>query len=123
MKKYNNGQWTQARYNSFVKGALRAASQRWPPKYSVLAKAFTKRKENKATGRLAKHFRCNKCKEEFPQKEVEVNHIVPVVPLSGFDSWDRVIERLFCEEDGLEVVCKPCHKSISKDENIIRKSK
>jgi ribosomal protein L44E len=123
LKKYNNNQWTQARFNSFVKGALRAASQRWPPKYSVLTKAFTSRKENKATGRLAKHFECNKCKQEFPQKEVEVNHISPIVPVTGFDSWDKVIERLFCEEEGLEVVCKPCHKSITKEENIIRKSK
>ena len=122
MKKYNNKQWTQARFNSFVKGALRAASQRWPPKYSVLSKAFTTRKENKATGRLAKHFRCSKCKEEFPQKEVEVNHIVPVVPLSGFDSWDKVIERLFCEEDGLEVVCRVCHKEITKEEGIKRRA-
>jgi 5-methylcytosine-specific restriction endonuclease McrA len=73
------------------------------------------------TGRLAKHFKCSRCKESFPQKDVEVNHIVPVVPVTGFDSWDGVIERMFCEEDGLEVVCKPCHKQISQEEREQRK--
>jgi 5-methylcytosine-specific restriction endonuclease McrA len=70
---------------------------------------------------LAKFYTCNKCKEDFPAKNVEVNHIIPVVPVNGFDSWDGVISRLFCEEDGLEVVCKPCHKLITKEENLERK--
>lgn len=119
---YNNGTWTVARFNSFVKSALRSASQRWPPKYTVLSKACVGQKVNPASGRLAKFYTCNKCKVDFPAKNVEVNHIVPVVPVSGFDSWDNVISRLFCEEDGLEVVCKPCHKLITKEENQERKS-
>lgn len=120
-KTRNGGQWTEARFNSFVKGALRSASQRWPPKYQVLADAFVETKTNVKTGRQAKHYKCSKCLEDFPQKEVEVNHITPVVPLSGFDSWDGVVERLFCEKGGLEVVCKPCHKSITNNENKERK--
>jgi 5-methylcytosine-specific restriction endonuclease McrA len=120
-KTYNNGQWTEARFNSFVKSALRSASQRWPPKYSVLSEACVGQKENPKSGRLAKFYLCNKCKGEFVAKEVEVNHILPVIPTSGFDSWDNVITRLFCERDNLEVLCKPCHKEITKQENKERK--
>lgn len=120
-KTYNGGQWTEARFTSFVKSALRSASQRWPPKYQTLSKACVGQKTNPASGRLAKFYKCNKCKDDFPAKNVEVNHIIPVVPVDGFDSWDAVIYRLFCEEDGLEVVCKPCHKLITKEENQERK--
>jgi hypothetical protein len=117
----NNGEWTEARYNSFVKGGLRSASQRWPPKYKVLNEACVGQKVNPASGRLAKFYTCNICKEAFPAKLVEVNHIIPVVPVTGFDSWDGVIERMFCEKEHLEVCCKPCHKTISKQENQERK--
>ena len=122
VKTRNNNEWTEARYRSFVKSALRSASQRWPPKYQVLNEAYVGQQINKSSGRMAKHFRCNKCLDLFPQKEVEVNHLTPVVLTSGFDSWDGVIERLFCEKDKLEVLCKPCHKLVTKEENQERKT-
>lgn len=119
---FNNGQWTQARFNSFIKSALRAASQRWPPRYATLNKAKLGKRINPASGRLAEFYQCNSCKTGFPAKGVEVNHIVPVVPVEGFDSWDGVIARLFCEEEGLETLCKPCHKEITKRESEERKA-
>ena len=121
IKPRNGGEWTEARYRSFVKSALRSASQRWPPKFHSLNEACTVAKINVKTGRMAKHYKCNQCKNDFPAKEVEVNHILPVVPTSGFTTWDEVIERMFCEKEGLEVVCKPCHKAITKEENKERK--
>lgn len=120
-KPYNGGEWTIARYNSFVKGALRSASQRWPPKYRVLSSACVGTRLNPASGRFAKFYHCNSCGSDYPAKEVEVNHVIPVVPITGFDSWDGVIRRMFCEDKDLEVVCKPCHKAITKKENEQRK--
>lgn len=120
-KKRNNGQWTEARYESFIKSALRRASVRWPPRYQTLKEAFVEKKVNKETGRQAMHYECAKCKEHFPAKQVEVNHKEPIVPVTGFDSWDGVISRMFCEKDKLEVLCKPCHKLITKEENDARR--
>lgn len=120
-KKRNNGQWTEARYESFIKSALRRASVRWPPRYQTLKEAFVGKKVNKETGRQAMHYECAKCKEHFPAKQVEVNHKEPIVPITGFDSWDGVISRMFCEKDKLEVLCKPCHKLITKEENDARR--
>jgi 5-methylcytosine-specific restriction endonuclease McrA len=120
-KPYNGGEWTVARYNSFVKGGLRSASQRWPPKYKVLAAAKRGRQINPASGRLAEMYECTSCQSLFPAKEVEVNHIIPVVPITGFDSWDGVIERMFCEAEHLEVLCKNCHKEHTREENDERK--
>jgi 5-methylcytosine-specific restriction endonuclease McrA len=117
----NDGQWTEARFNSFVKGGLRAISQRWPPKYTTLAKAFREQRINVKSGRLAKHYECQSCKNLFPQKDVEVNHRIPIIPTTGFDSWTGVIERMFCDSKDLEVLCKPCHKAITQQENKERK--
>ena len=115
------GTWSDAKYNSFIKSALRTASVRWPPRYQCLHDAFVERGINPSTGRLAKLYKCCKCKGIFTQANIEINHITPVVPLEGFSSWDALIERLFCEKDGLEAVCKPCHKLITAGENKQRK--
>ena len=109
MTKFNNGQWTQSRFNSFVKSALRSASQRWPPRYQALNNAKVGKKINWKTNRLAEHYTCNSCNKEFPAKEVQVDHIQPIIPVTGFTTWDEVISRMFCEADNLQVLCKPCH--------------
>lgn len=83
----------------------------------TLASAKTEKKVNKKTGRLAQHYVCAKCEEEFTQKDVEVDHIEPVVdPKVGFISWDEYIKRLFCDATNLQVLCKGCHKKKSNTE-------
>lgn len=121
-KPYNGGTWTEARYNSFIKSALRSASVKWPPRYQVLNEAKLGKRVNPKTGRLAEHYKCAKCLQAFPGKEVQVNHITPVVLPSGFDSWDEVIKRMFCEKSGLEVLCITCHKSVTDEENKERRN-
>lgn len=96
---------------------LRAGSRKWPPKYETLNAAKTEKKINPASGRLAQHYRCNVCKEEFTSAQIEVDHIKPVInPKKGFTSWDDYIDALFCESKNLQAVCKSCHKEKSKKE-------
>src|SRR6478735_5109605 len=114
--------WTQSRIQSFIKSALRSGSQRWPPRYEVLNAAKCGKYINEATGRLAEHYHCNNCNNRFPAKCVVVDHIEPVVPVSGFNSWDEVISRMFCPASGLQVLCKPCHKIKTKEENDLRRA-
>lgn len=118
---FNNGQWTAARFNSFVKSALRSASQRWPPKYQCLNKAKRGKKINWKTGRIAEHYECNSCHKEFVLKDVQVDHKSPIVPVTGFTTWDEVIDNMFCEEDDLQVLCIQCHKIKSNAEKASRK--
>jgi 5-methylcytosine-specific restriction endonuclease McrA len=121
---YNNNQWTQSRFNSFIKSALRAASSRWPPKYAALNKAYTNTKTNTNTGRLAKHYKCAECSNEFVAKDVQVDHIEPVIdPYLGFTSWDEVIKRMFCEVGGFQVLCKQCHSIKTNAEKQITKER
>ena len=106
-KQWNDGLWTEGRFNSFVTSILRSGSRRWGPKYTILNEAKTEKRINKSSGRLAQHYRCNKCNEEYPAKLVQVDHIEPI----GFNrTWDEFINGLYCERDNLQVLCVTCHK-------------
>lgn len=115
-------EWTQSRYESFVKSVLRAGSRKWPPKYEVLNDAKRGKQINPATGRLAEHYECAECGGLFPAKLVAVDHIDSVVPVTGFVSWDDVISRLFCPRRRLQALCKECHAIKTKQENEERKA-
>lgn len=116
-------EWTEGRKKSFVTSVLRSGSRRWPPKYECLAAAYKETKTNEKTGRLAKHFECNTCKQLFPSKDVQVDHIQPIVGPEGFVSWDVFINRLYCPIDNLQVLCKPCHDEKTQREKPKRKKK
>ncbi len=123
-KKRNGGEWTEARFKSFVTSALRAASRRWPPKYKALKEAFVGKQVNAKTGKLAMHYKCAECKKLYVATDVQVDHIKPVVdPKKGFVSWDSFIDRMFCEIENLQVMCKPCHKIKTDQEKLERKKK
>lgn len=109
----NGSRWTEARFKGFITSALRNAFRRWQPKSDVLGDAFTRVKKNKASGRQAKHYRCAKCRRDFPQKQVQVDHKEPI---GTFQSWDVFVEKLFCEKENLQVLCKPCHNKKTKKE-------
>ena len=113
--------WTESKFQSFIKSTLRKGTTRWPPKYEVLNAAKRGKQVNTQTGRTAEHYECNLCHHCFPAKLVVVDHIDPVVPLSGFTSWDDVIRRMFCDASGLQVLCKTCHSLKTKEENAQRK--
>lgn len=87
--------------------------RRWPPKWEVLKNARIGKKLNKKTGRKALHYRCAVCGKEFVQSRVQVDHILPI---GSCKTWDEFIEKLFCEKDNLQVLCKSCHKRKTKKE-------
>lgn len=119
--KYNDGQWTAARFRTFVKSSLRSASVRWPPKYECLNSAFVGKQICNVSGRLGKHYRCAGCNGDYAARFVQVDHIDPVIPLTGFVSWDDVINRMFCEKENLQVLCKTCHDAKTSEERLLAK--
>ena len=107
--------WTEGRIRAFITSVLRAGARRWPAKYETLHEAFIGKKINEKTGREAKHYECKSCGGHFPSKDVQVDHILPVVdPITGFTTWDEYIKRLYCDKDNLQVLCLTCHKQKSK---------
>jgi 5-methylcytosine-specific restriction endonuclease McrA len=93
-------------------------------KYKALKAAFAGRQVNAKTGKLAMHYRCAKCKKLFVAADVQVDHIKPVVdPKKGFTTWDVYIDRMFCEIENLQVLCKADHKVKTDQEKLERKKK
>lgn len=119
-----SGRWTEARYNSFVKSAIRSMSGRWPVKYDAMKKAQVGIMINEKTGRKAMHYKCACCGLNFPAKEVQVDHIEPLVPTDGAsqNDWNIIIGRALVEVDGFQVLCKPCHKVKTSEENNERRN-
>lgn len=119
-----NKEWTEGRLKAFITSTLRGGFRKYPPKYESLKEAQVGKKINDKSQRMAMHYECNKCKGHFPNKEVQVDHILPVVcPKKGFESWDIFIARLFCSSDNLQVLCKGCHDEKTKTERVKRVSK
>ena len=122
-KKAKSGflQWTPARRHSFIVSVLRTGTRRWPPKFETLAEAKTEKKTNVATGRVAQHYRCALCSNDFPATGVQVDHVKPVVSADGFTTWDAYIDGMFCEKSNLQVLCLACHKVKTLEEKGERK--
>lgn len=100
--------WTQARFFSFIRSALRSASQRWPPKQE--SKKLSRRPYTGDNPRMKWEYLCSHCGRWVADKECEQNHIVSVGTLTKFEDLPGFVERLFCGVDGFETVCKKCHK-------------
>lgn len=114
--------WSESKKFNFIKGVLRKGTTRWPAKYEVLSAAKRGKRVNASSGRIAEHFLCNGCGGLFPAKLVVVDHLAPVIPVTGFTCWDDVIRRMFCGPEGLQVLCKECHKIKSNEENAERRA-
>lgn len=120
-----DGQWTQAKFNSFIKNNLRSATRKWAPIQNC------KKKAHVARGL----YECANCHEHVPPtvydadkrkrvKNIFVDHIIPIIdPSIGFTTWDECIERMFCDSENLQLLCKPCHSSKSQEEIEVAKQR
>ena len=61
-------------------------------------------------------YRCNTCDELFRSSDVQVDHITPCGSLRTFDDLPGFVERMFCEADGFQVLCKECHQLKTNEE-------
>jgi group I intron endonuclease len=69
-------------------------------------------------------FECKKCGSKEMRKNVQCDHVFPVVPVeipSKHMSLAMMCHRLFVGKDKLQILCKPCHSKKSKKENDLRK--
>ena len=122
------GQWTEARYRSFVKSTLRQATRKWGPIQQCLKDARVRRGfylcaccNQEVTATVMATLKNGKKKRV---KNAIVDHIEPIVdPHTGFTTWDDCIERMFCEIDNLQVVCHACHQEKCAEEAAISKKR
>lgn len=97
---------------SFAMNALRRASYKWPGRFNTLKKAHIGRNQ----------YLCAGCGGVFKKKEINLDHVEPVMPIEGTEDFNVLIERLFVPESGWQVLCKDrCHAAKTEKENEQRR--
>lgn len=108
-----SGTMTESAFWSWIRSALRQKSRWWKPISDVRKSA--RRPYNGTNKRQKYEYECTYCGGWFPDKHVEVDHIIPAGSLKSSDDLKGFVERLFCEADGLRVLCKDCHYKITNN--------
>lgn len=104
-------QFKKFRHN-FVLQTLRKATYRWPFHH-------LKMKEQRRDRGL---YECEACKKVFGPKEINKDHILPVMPVdTGFKNWDETIERMFVKSGQIQILCLADHDTKTLIENELRK--
>lgn len=112
--------------NAAIRAALRRLFAKSPAVRACMHKVRREVPKYNADGRLAKRpavqYLCTLCKKWVGSTKVSVDHKDPVVALDGFVDWNQFIDRLFCSEANLQVVCEKCHQDKTNAERIHRTS-
>jgi 5-methylcytosine-specific restriction endonuclease McrA len=113
-KTRNSGTMTESAFWSFIRSALRNKSRWWKP--ITECKHKSRRPYTGPNKRLKYEYQCNECKGWYPDKQINVDHIIPAGTLTCSTDLPGFIERLFCETDNLQVLCSVCHDRKTKHE-------
>lgn len=108
---------------NLLKGAIRRVFSRSELRRKVVDTSVVAGYVDPNRPRVKKWSRCQQCKKLEPTYLMDVDHIEPVIPLSiPFEhlTVDTVVNRLWCEENNLQVLCVACHDAKSKQEQKIR---
>lgn len=95
----------------FIIATLRRGSLYWPYRNEALKLARVDRGL----------YKCALCEKIHHKSNVQVDHIAPVVKLSGLTDWNLYFSRMYVKTDGYQILCKECHSEKSKEEQVLRK--
>ena len=115
---------SDAEFKSRIVSALRQSSRWWKPKSEAIARARVGRGK----------YKCESCFKIWPltlpplpwkkrkRKNIQADHREPIVPVSGFTTYDQWIERCFVWAEGFDALCWECHTKKTKEENAERRA-
>jgi 5-methylcytosine-specific restriction endonuclease McrA len=110
----NAGSMTESMFWSFIRSSLRQKSRWWKP-IDICRK--NARRQYKGVNRRQKwEYQCNNCKNWFIESQTSVDHIIPAGQLRCADDLPGFVERLFCEVEGLQLLCDDCHSVKTQNE-------
>jgi len=117
-KNRNGGTLSESGFWAFIRSGLRQKSRWWKP--ITDCKLHSRRPYTGTNKRQKFEYQCNHCKKWFPEKSINVDHIIQAGALNCSADLPGFIDRLFCEEGGFQVLCETCHNIKTQEE---RKSK
>jgi len=107
-----------------IKGALRRVFGRSELRRKVIDSHILTGYHDPKRKRVKYWVKCELCGCWEAKSNIQLDHFHPVVPIdSSFEqmSVDEVIDRMWCEENYLQPLCKTCHKQKTLDENKERR--
>ena len=120
-KPRNGGTMSEAMFWSFIRSGLRQKSRWWKP--IAMCKVNARRPYKGPNKRQKYEYICKKCKNWFPEKQINVDHICPAGSLNSAQDLPGFVERLFCEIDNLQCLCTKCHDEKTQLEKPKKKTK
>jgi len=106
-KTRNAGTMTESAFWSFIRSGLRQKSRFWKP--ITQCKMEARRAYKGPLKRQKFEYQCNVCSKWFPEKKINIDHIIPAGSLRSANDLPGFVERLFCEVDNLQCICETCH--------------
>lgn len=97
---------------SFIINTLRRGSYRWYGRWQA--------EKRSNLGRNQYFCENPECGVILKKKETQMDHIIPVVLTTGWDGLENVADRMYCEPEGYQRLCKPCHAEKTLKENQMR---
>lgn len=111
------------RERGLLKGAIRRVFARSDLRRKVVDAAIIEHTDS-SRKRVKTWVRCSSCGKPEAKSNVVVDHIIPVIDVnSSFEEQgaDVTIDRTWCEESNLQVICiSPCHENKTKEERKLR---
>ena len=114
VKTRNAGTMTESAFWSFIRSGLRQKSRFWKP--ITQCKMAARRAYKVPLKRQKFEYQCNVCNAWFPEKKINIDHIIPAGSLRSAQDLPGFVERLFCEVDNLQCICETCHNVKTKNE-------
>lgn len=113
---------------ALIKAALRKAFARSELHKKVLNASIIEHSDP-SRPRVKTWCRCNKCKQPEAKSYMDVDHVVPWVPLdTTWEDWvlkigiDAATDFLWCDETNLQVICETCHNEKTASEKALKAS-
>lgn len=95
-----------------IKGALRRVFSRSELRRTAIDLSRIEHSDSKHP-RVTKWSRCASCLLPTPSYKAQADHIFPVVPLDRTAdemTANELVDRMWCEAVGLQILCLSCHK-------------
>ena len=118
--------------DQWLRNQLRRITQRWAPAGDAKKLARVDQRLNPKSGRIAWHSKCAICGAIKPESQMNLDHLVPIVPTNRKLTrkedptrmdWNAYIDRAFPYEAGWQVICEtPCHEDKTQKENAERRA-
>lgn len=113
-----------AKERNLIKGAIRRVFSRSELRQQALDAALVKDYHDPNRKRVSRWGRCASCKTLTPLYLLEIDHMDPIIPVGETleeQSWDKVIDSIWCDERRLQALCDSCHNTKTKTENTERR--